>query len=71
MLSDAIREAKTEVERCRRGGVALDGIVVDAVTGILDIWAADAADMEARLEALTGRPRVPLTTQLRLVGGAE
>ncbi len=76
MLSDAIREAKDEVARYRRGGVAIDGFVVEAVTGILDVWAADAADMEARLEALTGQPHAPLGAHsrqatLKLVGGAE
>lgn len=76
MLSDAIRDAKDEVERYRGGGVAIDGFVVEAVTGILDVWAADAANMEARLEALTGRPHVPLGAPprhatLKLVGGAE
>jgi hypothetical protein len=49
--------------------VALDGFVVEAVSGILEVWAAEAADMEARLEALSGRPHSPLTTQLKLVGG--
>lgn len=76
MLSDAIRNAKSEVERYRPGGVALDGFTVEAAAGILDVWAAEAANMEARLEELSGRPHAPLApparpAALRVVSGAE